>query len=111
LSHLAFIQCSVHGEVQPKVLTQTTVLLPLEVSSEESQVLLKTMEAFNRACNLAASTGGASRFKLHKMVYQRIRKEIGLQAQMAIGVIAKTVTAMRQAQHPTFRLRGAIPYD
>ena len=30
---------------------------------------------------------------------------------MAIGVIAKTATAMKEAQHPMFRLRGAIPYD
>jgi putative transposase len=91
-------------------LTQTTVSLPIETSHEEKQVLLKTMESFNRACNLIASEKRMSKLKLQKVVYRRLR-ESGLSAQMAIRAIARVAAAMKLQDNPEFYFHAAVPYD
>jgi IS605 OrfB family transposase len=85
-------------------------MLGLEVSPIEKQTLLRTMEKFNEACNMVASEKRMSRFKLHKVVYRKIRAT-GLSSQMAIGVIAKVAAAMKTQSEPEFYFHGAIPYD
>ncbi|MEG7700632.1 transposase, partial [Listeria monocytogenes] len=48
-----------------------------------------------------------------KLVYDRIRKEFGLSAQMTVRAIAKTCEAYKvnKSVKPTFKPHGAIVYD
>jgi predicted transposase len=91
-------------------MTQTTVTLPIETSPEEKQVLLKTMELFNRACNQIATEKRMNKFKLQKKVYRKLR-ESGLSSQMAIRAIARVAAAMKLQENPAFHFHAAVPYD
>jgi putative transposase len=86
------------------------VSLSLETSPGEKQVLLRTMETFNRACNLIATEGRMSRFRLHRRSYRNLR-ELGLSSQMAVRVIGKVADALKQKGNPKFYFHGAVPYD
>lgn len=91
-------------------MTQTTIMIGLDTSLEEKQVLLKTMEKFNEACNTIASEKKMSRFKLHAKVYRNTR-DSGLSSQMAIRAIGKVADAMKTGKHPRFYFHGSVPYD
>jgi IS605 OrfB family transposase len=69
------------------------------------------MEAFNKACDVAAQEDKAGRFKLHQKVYRKLRREMGLSSQFAVRVIGKVADAMKTDPHPEFYFHGAIPYD
>lgn len=96
-----------------KIIIQTK----LQPNPKQHQALLNTMERFNQACDtiaeIAFQEGCANKFKLQKMVYQDIRKEFGLSAQMTIRAIAKVVDVYKRdrAIQPAFRPHGAITYD
>ena len=69
------------------------VQVKLLVDPEQTAALLRTMEAFNAACNIVAGVAFAERtadkIKLQPLVYGRIRGEFGLSAQMAVRCISK----------------------
>ena len=94
-----------------------TMMLKLQTTSEQHDALLRTMEAFNRACNCVAdkafAAGTANKYRLQKLVYHDIRKTYGLSSQMAIRVIAKVCEAYKRDRSvkPTFALHGAMVYD
>jgi putative transposase len=90
-------------------LTQTTAILLVEASPLEKDLLLRTMEKVNAGCNLVSGKR-VGRFKLHKLVYRKLR-DFGLSSQMSIGVISKVAGAMKLRDHPEFYLHGAIPFD
>jgi IS605 OrfB family transposase len=86
------------------------VSLSFEASPEEKQILLRTMETFNRACDLIATEGRMSRFRLHRRSYRNLR-ELGLSSQMAVRVIGKVADALKRKGNPKFYFHGAVPYD
>lgn len=81
------------------------------------KVLLKTMEAFNRACDEIAETcfknKSASKFNVQKEVYHTIKQKYGLSAQLVIRAIAKTCEAYKinKKKKPKFLKHGSITYD
>jgi len=72
--------------------------------------LLKTIEAFNKACDIAAQEDKASRFKLHRKIYRKLRA-LGISSQFAVRAIGKVADAMKSDPHPRFYFHGAVPYD
>jgi len=93
------------------------VVVKLVPESEQAASLLRTLEAFNAACNWIASVAflerTANKFKLQKFVYQEARDRFGLSSQMAIRAIAKVCEAYKRDRRilPAFRPHGAMPYD
>jgi putative transposase len=94
-----------------------TVLVKLAPAPEQHAALLRTLEAFNAACNDIASTAfaehSASKIDLQKLVYYDIRQRFGLSAQMTIRAIAKVAEAYKRDKQikPSFRPHGAMVYD
>jgi IS605 OrfB family transposase len=89
-------------------------LLP---DAEQASALLRTMEAFNAACNAGAEVAfrerSANKFRLQPLVYRDLRERFGLSAQMAVRCISEVCGAYKRDKRirPHFRLRGAVPYD
>ncbi len=75
------------------------------------------MERINAACSTVADVAlrerCASKVLLQRMLYRQVREQFGLSAQMAVRAIAKVVEAYKRdrTRKPTFRPRGAVPYD
>jgi len=94
-----------------------TLMVKLMPTTEQHQALLETMERFNAACNAIAEAAfehrTANKIRLQKLVYDRIRKEFGLSAQMTVRAISKTCEAYKvnKSVKPTFKPHGAIAYD
>ena len=94
-----------------------TVLVRLEVGRAENGPLLRTIEAVNRACGAIAEVAFRdrcrNRTRLHALTYRMAREQYGLSAQMAVRAIGKVGGAYVRnlSRKPTFRLRGAVPYD
>lgn len=94
-----------------------TVQVKLLPSSEQGAALLKTMEAFNSACNylaeIAFAQKCANKYDLQKIAYRDIRRDFGLSAQTTVRAISKTVEAYKRDRkiQPSFRPHGAIVYD
>jgi IS605 OrfB family transposase len=94
-----------------------TVLVKLAPTPEQYGALLRTLQAFNAACNAVAEVAYAHRLankiELQKLVYYDIRQQFGLSAQMAIRAIAKTAEAYQRDKRikPSFRPHGAMVYD
>jgi putative transposase len=95
-------------------LTAAIQLLP---SPEQADVLRRTLEMANAACEyisqVAWSTRTFRQFPIHRLTYQAVRERFHLAAQLAVRCIAKVADAYklsRKAQR-TFRPHGAVPYD
>ena len=94
-----------------------TVPVRLEVGAAEAPILLRTIEAMNRAANEAGEVAFREkvwrRTPLHRLAYPLLRERFGLSAQMAVRVIGKVGGAYIRdpSRKPTFRRRGAVPYD
>ncbi|MDV3244305.1 MAG: RNA-guided endonuclease TnpB family protein [Nitrososphaerales archaeon] len=90
----------------------TTLTIGLQVNPEQKQVLLRTVETFNRACNEIALTGIRDRYSLHRACYRSLR-EMALSSQMAINAIKHVAAAWKSCPKstPTFGFHGAISYD
>ncbi|MFL5702324.1 MAG: RNA-guided endonuclease InsQ/TnpB family protein [Ktedonobacteraceae bacterium] len=94
-----------------------TMLLKLTPKTEQHQVLLETMHAFNAAANHVASVAfaekTANKFDLQKWVYGELRSTYKLPAQLAIRAISKASEAYKRDKsiQPTFRPEGALVYD
>src|ERR671932_2941018 len=94
-----------------------TLLVKLAPDASQHDGLLRTLEAFNDACNWIAAVayeqGCANKIELQKLVYYDARERFGLAAQMAIRAISKVVEAYKRDTtiKPTFRRHGAMTYD
>jgi putative transposase len=94
-----------------------TLMVKVETTLEQANVLHKTMHQFNAACNDIAETAFqmhlANKIELQKTVYYPIRERYNLSAQMAVRAISKTVEAYKRDKSikPAFDLNGAMPYD
>lgn len=94
-----------------------TLMIKLLPATEQHNALLATMERFNLACNVIAEVAfahkTANKIRLQQMVYEDIRKNFGLSAQMTVRAIAKTCEAYKRDKkiQPSFRPRGAMVYD
>jgi len=94
-----------------------TLMVKLSPSPEQRESLLQTMECFNEACNAISEAAHYlhryGKFTLQKLVYQDIRSEYGLSAQMAIRAIAKVSESYKtekKSQHE-FKPHSAMVYD
>jgi IS605 OrfB family transposase len=94
-----------------------TLAVKLAPSPEQAASLLRTMRAFNAACDFIADRAfaerSANKIKLQKLVYADVRARFGLSAQMAIRAIAKVGEAYKRDRkiRPAFRPLGAVAYD
>jgi predicted transposase len=72
-----------------------TVKVKLLPNSEQKQQLLATMEKFNEACDMVSEEAFARRcfnkFAIQAKLYQRIREEYRLSAQLVVRCISKVV--------------------
>ncbi|EQD53380.1 transposase, IS605 OrfB family, partial [mine drainage metagenome] len=94
-----------------------TLMLRLDPSPADHTRLLQTMERVNAACSTIADVAFrekcVSKVLLQRMLYRQVREQFSLSAQMAVRAIAKVVEAYKRdrTKKPTFRSRGAVPYD
>jgi putative transposase len=94
-----------------------TLMVKLDTSEEQHNVLLDTMHRFNDACNhianIAFDKGTANKIELQKIVYYDVRDKFKLSAQLTIRAIAKVSEAYKRDRtiKPEFRPNGAIVYD
>lgn len=94
-----------------------TVLITLAPTSDQHASLLRTLEAFNAACNAVAAVAFAhhlaNKIELQKLVYYDLRQQFSLSAQMAIRAISKVAEAYKRdkTSKPSFRPHGAMVYD
>jgi len=94
-----------------------TLIIKLSPTKAQHNVLLETMERFNEACNCIASKAfelkTANKIRLQQCVYQNIRKDFNLSAQLTIRAISKVCEAYKRDKkiQPIFKPHGAIVYD
>ena len=95
-------------------LTLKIKLLPTEIQRD---VLLRTMERFNEACNFVSEIAfrlkTGSQVKLHHEAYYTVREQFGLSSQMtvrAVGKVAESYEVDKNHLH-SFRPHGAMVYD
>ncbi len=94
-----------------------TAKIKLQPTFAQRDMLLKTLETANAACNAinrqAWDTRIFRQYDLHGLVYHNIRERFGLSAQMTVRAIAKVAQAY-QLDHQSsrgFTVHGAFPYD
>lgn len=102
---------------------QLAIKVKIVPTKEQEQVLLKTIETYNEACNfvsqIAFNNKTASVVKIHHLCYYEIRKKFGISSQMAVRVVGKVADAYKVARNKKLRLekphqfkkRGAVVYD
>ncbi len=94
-----------------------TLLVKLAPEPGHHAALLRTLEAFNAACNAIAEVAHehreANKLALQRLVYYDIRERFGLSSQMAIRALAKVSEAYKRDKQirPAFRAHGAMTYD
>ncbi len=94
-----------------------TVIVKLDPAPEQHAALLRTLEAFNAACNYIAQIAFAERtankYTLQKLTYREARQRFGLSAQMAVRAISKVSDAYKRDKsiRVEFRPHGAMTYD
>ena len=94
-----------------------TLLVKLVPSPDDHAALLRTLEAFNAACNAIAEVAYEQRvantLRLQPLVYYDIRQQFSLSSQMVIRAIAKVSESYKRDRSikPTFRPHGAMTYD
>ena len=103
---------------RPMKLTNQIKLNP---TSEQAELLKRTLEQANAACNYISGVAWATKtfgkFQVQKLVYDDVRAQFALTAQMVIRCIAKVTDAYKldketaPSGHPEFKLHGAIAYD
>jgi putative transposase len=91
--------------------------LKLQPTPEQAELLKRTLEAANAACNgisqVAWDIQTFGKFALQKLCYTDVREQFGLAAQMAIRALAKVGDAYKldKRSKRTFRPLAAIAYD
>ncbi len=93
------------------------VVVKLDPTPEQHAARLRTLEAFNAACNWIAQVAFAGRtankYTLQKLTYREVRERFGLSAQMAVRAISKVSEAYKRDKSiwVEFRPHGAMTYD
>ena len=96
---------------------KTIAKIKLVADKSGKQVLLRTVEKFNEACNEIAQTcfekKSANKFDIQKLVYHEVREKYGLSAQLTVRAISKTCEAykLNKKKQPKFLKHGSITYD
>jgi len=102
---------------------QLSIKIKLVPSQEQRKTLLKTIEAYNEACNFVSQVAfenkTASVVKIHRICYYDIRKKFNLSSQMAVRVVGKVADTYKIArskklnfkQPHKFSKHGAVIYD
>ena len=100
------------------IITMKTILqVKINPSENQADILLKTMERFNQACDYISEVAFKekcfSKFALHKIVYYDVKKKFSLSAQVVIRAISKTIDSYKIGKkvQRTFRKHGAMVYD
>lgn len=94
-----------------------SLMIRLETTAEDKNLLLETMKQYNDAANYISEKAFelkiANKYELQKRFYQDIRQRFNLSAQFAIRAISKVVEAYKRDRSikPVFRELGAIQYD
>jgi IS605 OrfB family transposase len=94
-----------------------TAKVKLQTNPEQHQALLETLYAANAACDymstVAWETRTFSQFRLHKLVYQDVRKATDLTAQMVVRCISKVADGYKldKKTRREFNRLGSIAYD
>jgi putative transposase len=89
-------------------------LLPTD---EQAKSLISTIQSCNKTCNdisnVAWNAGVFNQFKLHHLVYRRIKDSSNLSAQALVRCISKVADAYKldRKSKRRFRPLGAITYD
>jgi len=89
----------------------------LQPTEEQRQKLLRTMETFNHACDdiskVAYESKTFNQYKLHHILYHRIREQYGLPAQLTVRAVSKVVDSYKAERRHLhiFESHGAIIYD
>ena len=89
-------------------------LLPTEVQTIS---LLNTIKKYNKACNeishIAWQNKEFNQYRLHQLVYYKIKEKFNLTAQIVIRCLCKVAYAYKAGKHQErrFKLLGAITYD
>lgn len=95
----------------------TVLKIKLAPTKEQEKILHRTMMQFNLACNYIAGVAYekkiASKFKLQKFLYNTVKKEFNLSAQIIVRAIAKVCEAYCRNKRILckFSSQGAIIYD
>ncbi len=94
-----------------------TIKVKLLTNQEHHDILLKTMERFNDACNYISAVAWENqrfgKIGLQKILYYDVRELFGLSAQMtvrAVGKVSESYKIDDRKQHH-FRHHGATVYD
>ncbi len=91
--------------------------IKLQPTPEQAGLLQKTLERCNEACNWISAQAWESetfrQFDLHKLVYQAVRDQFKLAAQVSVRCIAKVADAYKLGKETqrVFRPLGAQPFD
>ncbi|MBP1465274.1 transposase [Candidatus Chloroploca sp. M-50] len=91
--------------------------LKLQPTPEQADLLRRTLEAANAACNFISDVAWETRtfgkFALQKACYAQIRERFGLSAQMTVRALAKVGDAYKldKKTKRTFRPLASIAYD
>lgn len=94
-----------------------TLIIKLNTSKEQYNVLLETMYLFNEACNYIANIAfemkSANKIELQKVVYHDVRNKFKLSAQHTVRAISKVSEVYKRDKtiKPEFKPTGAIVYD
>lgn len=94
-----------------------TLKIQVFPDTNQKQLLLGTMRAFNAAASHAAKVGFDSRVfsqpAIHARCYRELRERFGLSSQMAVRAIGKAVECFSRDKkcYPVFKPLGAMIYD
>ncbi len=89
----------------------------LQTTHEQAAALKQTMIEANRACTWVSTVAWTKKtfgqYALHKLVYQEVRAQFGLSAQVVVRCIAKVADAYKldKQRKRAFKPLGAITYD
>ena len=93
-----------------------TAKVRLQPTNAQAECLKRTLETANAACNWisqqAWDTQTFGQFTIHKLVYNAVRAQFPLTAQMVVRCIAKVTDAYKpnRADRQLFTPLGAITY-
>jgi putative transposase len=96
---------------------QLTAKVKLLPTSEQADMLKRTLETANAACNYISERAWKERtfrqYSLHKLLYYDVRERFGLSSQMTVRCISKVADAYKldRKTKRSFREKGAIAYD
>ena len=96
---------------------QNTLMLKILSNTEQKDILLETMEVFNKACNDISKTAFEhtfpNKYELHRLVYYDIKNAYKLPSQLVVRAISKVAESYkvdRTCIHE-FDRHGSIVYD